>query len=204
MKKLFFAFCALALVATVANADVPDPSNCATTLDIPQRLLLIPDENGTDPVGQASFTVTVRNAANNPINNAVVEILVGGIADNKTKLCGTETTTYNTNAAGQVTINMAGGGCYKGPNAVVIRANGVEIRNFSTVVSPDYGGSDNTGLPGLWDLNINLADFAALAAAFANPNQPSCHDYNNDGLMSVVDFSVFSQSYLPSIRNCNP
>ncbi|MDM7913749.1 MAG: hypothetical protein QUU85_00580 [Candidatus Eisenbacteria bacterium] len=204
MKRLFFAFCALALVATVANADVPDPSNCSTSLDGPQRVLLIPDENGTSPVSQATFTVTVKNAANNPINNAIVEILIGGIADNKTKLCASETTSYTTNVAGQATINLGGGGCYKGPNAIVIRANGVEIRNFNAAVSPDYGGSDNAGLPGLWSLSVTLADFTALSAAFGNPNNPSCHDYNNDGLMTLTDFTVFGQSWLSTTRDCTP
>ena len=76
MKRFFLVVCALALVASSAYADVPDPSNCETTLDPVQRIYLCPDGLGDCPA--TDFCVTIRNAANAPINNAVVEILVGG------------------------------------------------------------------------------------------------------------------------------
>ncbi len=189
MKRLIFALFALAVVASAAFADVPDASKCVSTLDATNRLLIVP--NTPTPYPGATFTLTIRNASNNPINNATVEILVGGLADSKTKLCGSLTVvTGTTNASGIVVFNIGGGGCYKGANACVIRANGTEIRNYSATVSPDYSGFDNAGIPGRWSLGVGLTDFSSFSTAY-NATVTSCHDYDNNGNTGLSDFSVF-------------
>lgn len=199
MKRLIFALCALAVVGSTAFADVPDASKCVSTLDAAGRLLIVP-VNPTPPYSGCTFTLTIRNSANNPINNAAVEILVGGLLDNKTKLCASQVTTGNTNASGIITFNIGGGGCVKGPNACVIRANGVEIRNYSATVSPDYAGTDNSGNAGLWNLTVGLTDLSAFAQAFSI-GSASCHDYDNNGATALTDLSVFATNYN---RFCSP
>lgn len=196
MKRLIFAFCALAVVASTAFADVPDQSKCSSTLDATNRLLIVPST--TAPFAGATFTLTVKNSAGNPINNAAVEILVGGLPT-KTHLCTAAVVTGTTNASGIATFNVAGGGCFKGANACVIRANGTEIRNYSATVSPDYAGTDNSGIDNRWNLAVGLADFSNFAAAFA-ASVTSCHDYDNNGATGLTDFSLFAACYN---KSCN-
>lgn len=201
MKRIFIACCVLALAATAAHADVPDPSKCATSVDGVQRIYMAPD--GLGDVAAASFTVTVRNAANNAIANAVVEVLIGGQGTNHTRICPSQTLTANTNASGVVTFNAGGGGCYKVPNAAVIRANGVEIRSFGAVMSSDYTGSDNAGIPGRSDLLVNPADLSAFVASYQGGSGPaSCHDYNNSGVTGPEDLGTFTSAYKGGTNRC--
>jgi hypothetical protein len=156
----------------------------------------------------ANFSVNVRNAANAPINNAVVEVLVGGQADNYTGLCAYQDDglVKNTNVSGDVTFNVQGGGCFKGqPDAAQIRANGVIIRTYTNVMSPDYAGSDNHGVPGLYSLSVNPQDLAAFVAAYQGGTGPaSCHDYDNDGTTNPTDLAVFTSSYYGGTGVCGP
>jgi hypothetical protein len=198
MKRLIFAFCALAVVASTAFADVPQPSNCSSTLDATGRLLIVP--NTPTPYAGAAFTVTIKNGANNPINNAVVEILIGGLTDNKTHVCALQSTTGNTNASGIASFNIGGGGCFKGTNACVIRANGVEIRNYNATVSPDYTAADNSGIAGRWNMAVGLPDFSQFVIAYTG-SVTSCHDYDNNGATGLTDFAVFVSCYN---KVCNP
>lgn len=203
MKRVLMLTCALALSAAVASADVPDPANCQTTLDTTGRGLIIPD--GLGDVSAATFTCTIRNAANNVINNAVVEVLVGGLATNHTIICAGQTLTANTNASGVVVFNVAGGGCFKGASAFVIRANGVTIRDLMEVMSPDYAASDDAGIPGRWSRTVSAVDLAAFVAAYQGGTGPSsCHDYNNNGVTDSPDLAVFVQGYKGGANFCNP
>lgn len=203
MKRLIFVLCLFGIAASAAVADVPDPSNCQTSLDnmARARLLLVPDVPSVETYG--AFTVTVRNAAGNAINNAVVVIEIGGITDNKVVICANQLTTRNTNTSGVVTFNIAGGGCYKGAGAFTIRANGVAIRSFTSVESPDYSAFDNAGIAGRWSKSITAADFSAFGQAWQNGTGPaSCHDYDGNNAMNAGDFSIFGGVWDGGIRNC--
>lgn len=203
MKRLIFVLCLLGLATTMAIADVPDESNSQTSLDnmnLP-RLLLIPDH--PSPATFGAFTVTVRNAAGLAINNCVVVIEIGGIVDNKVVLCQGAITTGNTNVSGVVTFNIPGGGCYKGAGAFTIRANGIPIRSFTSVESPDYAAFDNAGVPSRWSKSITAADFSAFGQAWQNGTGPaSCHDYDGSNAMNSSDFSIFGQVWNGGLRNC--
>lgn len=202
MKRLLMIVCALAL-ATAANADVPDPSNCSSSLDDTGRLYMCPDGLGDCPA--ADFTVTVRNAANDVIANAVVEVLVGGQVDGYTVICSNQELTKNTNASGVVSFNVAGGGCYKTAGAAVIRANGVEIRSYDVVVSADYASSDNGNTPNRGDYDVDPIDLGAFVAAYqGGVGGPSCHDYNNDAGTDPIDLGTFVAAYKGGINFCNP
>lgn len=203
MKRLIFVLCLLGVAASMAYADVPDPSQCVTSVDTMARprLLLIPDVPSPETYGQ--FTVTVKNAAGLAINNAVVVIEIGGISDNKVALCSGAVTTRNTNASGLATFNIAGGGCYKGTGAFTIRANGVAIRSFTSVESPDYSAFDNAGIAGRWSKSITAADFSAFGQAWQNGTGPaSCHDYDGNNAMNAGDFSIFGGVWDSGVRNC--
>ncbi len=203
MKRLIFVLCLLGIAASAAVADVPDPSNCQTSLDnlIRPRLLLIP--NLPTPETYGAFTVTVRNASGLAINNAVVVIEIGGIVDNKVVLCSGALTTGNTNASGIVSFNIPGGGCYKGTGAFTIRANGVAIREYTSVESPDYAAFDNNGVAGRWSRSITVTDFSAFGQAWQNGTGPaSCHDYDGNNAMNVGDFATFGGVWDGGLRNC--
>jgi hypothetical protein len=186
LASLLFMVCAM---ASSARADLPQFC-CSTSLDASERLLLIP----ADGVPMGTFTVTVKNDACVPIPNAIVECIILGIADSRVRLCPSAVLTRTTDANGVAVFNIPGGGCYKGTNALSIRANGIEIREFRAVVSPDYAEIDNVGQPGKSDLRVGIVDLVAFARAFAL-GASSCHDYDNNGSTGITDFAMFGQVY---------
>lgn len=205
MKLLLLGTLLLVVSAEVAVAETPPIPCVECSLDSTERLLLIPDNDGADPHPAASFTVTVKNFDCVPIPNAIVEVLIGGLQDGRTRLCGDAQTTGVTDANGFVRLNIAGGGCYRGMNAVVIRANGVVIRIYSAVMSPDYAGWDFNGTPGRSSLTITPVDLAAFVMAYrGGVGAPSCHNYNNDGVTDPTDLAVFASAYSGGTRFCTP
>ena len=209
MRILVIAAFAFALATPAAAANIPDPSNCTCTLDHVGRLLLVP--GGGDPWeanAAATFCVNVRNAANVPVNNALVEILVGGQAGNYTGIAsyGGPWTLGNSDASGTVCFNIPGGGCYKHqPEACVIRANGVTIRQYTAVMSPDYTGTDDYGVPGRWDCRVTPEDLAAFIMGYYGGTGPArCQDYDNDGTTGPTDLSVFVSAYYGGTGHCPP
>lgn len=172
-----------------------------TTLDGVGRLYLCPDGLGDCPA--ADFCVTVRNALNNPINNAVVEIMIGGQPD-RVSICPGQTTVANTNEDGEVCFNIAGGGCYKHEtDALIIRANGMDIREFTAVMSSDYEGRGDHGEAGMWNLRVNPPDLASFVFAYQGGTGPaSCHDYDNNGYTGPPDLAIFVQAYKGGINFC--
>lgn len=203
MKRLLMVLCALAVVATVASADVPDPSKCSTSLDVPKALYLCPD--GLGDCSSSTFTVTVKNASGVAINNCVVEVLIGSTGTGGLiKLCTGQTLTANTNVTGNVVFNIGGGGCNKTTNAAVIRANGVDIRNWNAVMSSDYTNTDNVGAGATFsDKKVAPADFTVFVQAYKGGTGPaSCHDYNNSGVTGPEDFTVFVGAYKGGTNQC--
>jgi hypothetical protein len=156
----------------------------------------------------ADFCVNVRNAANAAINNAVVEAIVGGLDDGYTGLCAYQDPglVQNTDVAGNVCFNIQGGGCWKSQSdALVIRANGVVIRSYNNVMSPDYGGNDNQGQVYLWSLTVDPSDLAAFVSAYRGGTGPaSCHDYDMNGTTGPTDLAVFTSSYYGGVGVCGP
>ena len=60
-------------------------------------------------------------------------------------------------------------------------------------VSPDI-----TGNGGVVDRTVDLIDLAAFAAGYTAPpkSYDACLDYNCDGLVDLIDFSIFALHYL--------
>jgi hypothetical protein len=205
MKCLCVSLCLLLFIAVTPYArDLPDPACVQCSLDPVERLLLIPDESGNL---HAEFSVTVIDMwdCTTPIVGAVVEVLIGGQAGGMTRLCSGASTIGITDENGYVTFNVAGGGCYKGISAVQIRANGVTIREYYAIVSPDYAGWDNEGIPGRSDLAMTPVDLAAFAAAYQGGEGPaSCHDYDNNGATDPPDLAVFVSAFGGGATFCTP
>ncbi|MCK4304429.1 MAG: hypothetical protein KAY24_09350 [Candidatus Eisenbacteria sp.] len=188
MRSVVLAVIGLVLTVGIVNATVPDPDNCAVDpCDTIGGLIIYPD-----PVipGFASFTANVRNADNDPIPDAFVEIIFGMPGDLYLE-CPDLVLTGTTDVNGNVTFDVSAGGCSVGANAAKIRANGVDIRTYENVKSPDYAG--------VADGNVDLDDFIPFGSAMGVTG--GCTDYFNDGMTGLEEFIVFGEAWG---RTCNP
>ncbi len=204
MKRYFLFVCVAVLLGSIAIADdFPDPTCCIVTLDETERLLMVPDWDGNP---HSMFSVRAINMYNceTPLTNAVVEVLVGGQVNQKTAICeGYLGHIGITDDEGWVHFDIPGGGCVKGEAAIVIRLNGIEIRRYDAVVSPDYAGWDNTGEPNRWSHTVDPADLAAFVTAYqGGAGSASCHDYDNNGTVGPPDLAVFVSAYKGGSASC--
>jgi hypothetical protein len=168
---------------------------------------MVPDWNGNP---HSSFSVRAIHMYNceTPLPNAVVEVVIYGQVGGRTAICdGFYGLIGITDEEGWVHFNIPGGGCFKSEwpleNAVSIRVNGIQIRSYDTVVSPDYAGWDNVGEPDRWSFTIDPVDFGAFATAYHGGAGPaSCHDYDNNGTVDPSDLAVFVSAYKGGIASC--
>lgn len=188
MKKLLSALFLLALCSSLAVANVPDPSKCSVTPSLNNGCLIAPGNlTGT------TLSITVRNVSNNPIPNAVVQVLfLSGI-----RICQTAVHTVNTNASGFCTINLRGGGCIntETTGACVVVANGIEIKGYTRVKSPD-NASHTASVP---SGSVTVADLPFFADEFKGLQPAGCHDYDNSGAVTVADLPTFGDAFKASL-----
>lgn len=188
MKKLLSALFLLALSSSLAMATVPDATKCTVTPDLNGGCIIAPGNlSGT------TLSINVRNASNNPIQNAVVQVVFNAAID----ACANAVHNATTDVNGNCTINLRGGGCINAatPGACVVIANGIEIKNYTKVKSPD-NASHTTSVPsgtvGVADLPFFADEFKGIAAA-------ACHDYTNDGLVGTGDLPFFGDAFKASL-----
>lgn len=193
MKKLLFSLVALALCSGLALATVPDPTNC----------IVLPCDNlgppgvggvvvcpGTPSAIPASLvTVTVKNAAGNVIPNATINVTMGSPLINGCATPDPLPWDGVADGSGVWSKNFNAGGCFGGANACVITANGVPIRSYVNVKSPDWNG-------GVANLLVQGDDFSNFLASF-NPGTPGCHNYDNDNDTDLADFVIFASGFNP-------
>jgi hypothetical protein len=180
MKKLLSALFVLALCSSVAFATVPDPAQCDVVPgDALNGLVIAPDS--PSPIPATVYTVTVRNSSGDPIPSADVSIEFGaGIS-----ICNTAVHNVPADGNGVAIVTLRGGGCLNGiANAGVVKANGVPIRNYNNVKSPDFDGAAGDGI-------VNVVDLVFYKSG------DLCHDYDNSGFVNVVDLVIFAGAYLP-------
>lgn len=197
----------LMLCLSSAEADLPDPSCITVTLDDSERLLMVPDEDG---IPHASFSVRVVNMSDceTVIAGAIVEVLITGHVSGHVRTC--DATGYavgTSDSDGWVHFNIPGGGCYTSQDggAVVIRVNGIHVRGYDRIVSPDYAGYDLEGQPNLWSHTVDPVDLAAFVLAYRGGIGPaSCHDYDNNGVVDPTDLSIFTAAYQGGTTSCLP
>ncbi|MEZ4648984.1 MAG: hypothetical protein R3E97_09420 [Candidatus Eisenbacteria bacterium] len=186
-NRLLALLCLLSIIVTPrALADgVPDPpNNRVSPCDELNGMVLAP--NSPNPAPASEIQVLVVNNANDPIPNAsvVVELWVGPI-----QLCPNGVFTATTDAQGIAYLTLAGGGCRAGVAlAGVIKANGVAIRNYENVKSPDFDGAGS-------DLVVNLADLVQFSAEFLGDAPAVCHDYDNNGATNLGDLIIFAPTF---------
>jgi len=143
------------------------------------------------PLNGTTLAINVRNSSNNPIQGASVQVIFN--AD--IRVCTLATHTGTTNAAGDVfpPIVVTGGGCVNTavPGACVIIANGIEIRNYTKVKSPDNGAHVTSSPSG----SVTGVDFGAFAAEFLGTATIGCHDYDNNTLCNGGDLGFFGDAF---------
>jgi hypothetical protein len=190
-KASLITACGL-LVAAVASASVPDPAHSTK----PSFIVLVGTNAGTaDPNG--SFTVVVRDVANNPIPNSQVIVDFGACSDSrlcssdvsKTVDCPTETIRGFTDGTGSITFDVVGAGkntgAAAGPGAgcANITADGVSLIHPTVNVYDENGAQTTAGME-VTDLSAFLKD---LGTGFYFGRS----DFNQGGTLEVVDLSVF-------------
>lgn len=200
MKKLLSAMIMLALVSSVGWASVPDPDYCEVN---PQDGMLCPRLVAV-PLCESSFShidVYVRAFGGVNIDNAYVEILINGGCPEFCECDCLELTGY-TDANGHVEFFVEMGGCCEMDAAACILADGVPIRQYNMIASPDVG---DTPLPPNEDMClIQLVDFTAFGL---NWGLPGCFDFdgqeNVSGFPCITDLPDFTLFGLVWSRGCN-
>lgn len=193
-----FISCLLLGLAGQALAQ-PDPNNSTVTAAVPGRVsvLVCPACDGdllerarscTMGFVDATITVTVRDAQNNPIAGfPATDLLLtanglcfcppGKIADGPTDANG-ETTFTGT---------LCAGGCSH-DNSLTVLINGMPIPPPGLPIwfnSPDMN----------CDLVVNLSDVALFAACFMAPGYRYCCDLSYDCVINLSDVVVFSSHF---------
>lgn len=180
MRKVVLAVIGLVLSIGIAGATVPAPENCSVEpLDTINGVIIAPYD-GAVP-SSIVFNCNIRNANNDPIPNAFVEVVFGTPGNHF--LCAGAVLTGTTDANGDVSFAIAAGGCTVGANALTIRANNTPIRTTENVKSADFNGTSGDG-------QVALADFTVFGNAYV-AGAPGCTDYYNDGATGLSDFTAF-------------
>jgi hypothetical protein len=178
------------LAATAAMAGVPSAANSTT----PACITLVGNTAGI-PDGYGTFTVTVRDLANNPLNGASVVVdLVNctdlALCDDQLDgaalvNCIAKTTRKFTDALGQVTFTVLGGS-NGGGNATTLLGGGRIYANGTLIASPTVSAIDLDGASGVGanDLSAWLGDFGS-GFAFGRS------DYDCSGDIGANDLSLW-------------
>src|SRR5580765_3777542 len=192
VRKAMLLTAAGCLIASAAMAGVPSPGNSVT----PPCIHLVRSASGVaDPNG--SFSVTVRDLANNPLNGASVVVDLSGCTDltlcsdqrdaGATVNCAAKTTRKFTNLAGQVSFIVLGGSNGSG-NATTLLAGAKIYANGTLIGSPTAAAFDLDGASGVGinDLSCWLTDFGTIGnPAFGRS------DYDCSGSVGINDLSVW-------------
>ena len=188
MKRLLSAVVMLALIGGMAYASVPDPTYCEVTpLDgfEYQRMVVIGDDPA--PSALADITVVVKAYGGIPLDNRLVEITFNGDCDATMCYCTGLTLSGYTDANGSISFNLAASGCCETTTAGLIVADGLPIRGYDVIVSPDYDGA--TG-----NCNMETGDFIAFGAQ-GWAGQMTCYDTSGDGVVDITDFIAFASAW---------
>jgi hypothetical protein len=178
------------LIASAAMAGVPSAANSTT----PSCITLVGSLAGA-PDAAGTFTVIVRDLANNPLNGASVVIDVSNCLDiaicddqldaNATVNCGAKTTRKFTNALGSVTFIVLGGS-NGGGNASTLLNGGRIFANGTLIQSPTVSAFDldNAGGVGANDLSAWFGDFGSA-------QNYGRSDYDCSGTIGANDLSLW-------------
>ena len=189
--SLFVILASCSIVASSAGTSrlsLPEPFFCSVEpADDLGGLFLVPSEA---PPPASQILVTVRNGSNNIIPDAVVSVTL----TERNVVCGSTILSGVTNSAGQVTLLLKGGGCaHQIPLSGLIKANGLTIRAYENVKSPDTNG----------DLKVDIRDLVMFSREFLEADPAECHDYNNDGVTGLPELVLFGGVFTSAV-SCSP
>ena len=188
MKKLLSTLIVLALATSVAWASVPDPDECVVMpcddMACPRIVAVPQDEDGGS--AYADLTVTVMGGPGLPLVGKDVEVWLNPACTNLF-YCSTLVLTGVTDANGDVSFNLTFGGCCEEVASVIITADGVPIRQYDFISSPDNNG-------GIGDGSVNLGDFITFGGTWGS----ECTDLDGSCGASIGDFVTFGGSFTKS------
>jgi hypothetical protein len=199
------------LVASAALAGVPSAGNSS----VPSCFSLV-GSAATTPDPHGTFTVIVRDLANNPLNGASVVVDLSNAHDLKicndqldagaTVNCAAKTTRKFTDITGSVSFTVLGGSNGSG-NANTLLGAGRIFANGTLIGSPTVSAFDLDGANGVGinDLSVWLGDFGTAGnPAFGRS------DFDCNGSVGINDLSVwlgqfgFGTSAASCAVNCGP
>ncbi len=153
----------------------------------------------------AVITVTVTDYGGYPITRVPAsDVWLIGCEDNIV-LCGGSAainadSMTNDNGVTTISGRLAAGGCDSELLVVVmgIVASVPGDPNTPLCLPYETKSPDVTGDGGVVDQVVDIVDLAAFAAGFVSPPKPydACLDFNCDGIVDIVDFSIFALHYL--------
>lgn len=125
-----------------------------------------------------------------PIPGALVSIELNQ------SLCPGVVLTGVTNSQGVAEITVLGGDCrHTEQLSMIIRINGISVRYYANVKSPDFDGSSS-------NLRVDLADLVAFSEEFGGSAPSACHDYDNNGFTGLEDLILFAPAFIAG-SECN-
>lgn len=197
MKRLLSAVVMLALASGVAYANVPDPTACTVMpydTFTNQRMVVIGDVPA--PSALADVDIFVAATGGIALENRYVEIFFAGECDASMCYCdGLVLSGYTGTGgnAGLISFNLAASGCCEVTTAGRIVADGLPIRGYDIIVSPDYDGFSGS-------CGTDLSDFIAFGAA-GWTGQETCYDTSGDGIVGLPDFIAFGSAF-GTVQGC--
>ncbi|MCA9727285.1 MAG: hypothetical protein R3E12_03085 [Candidatus Eisenbacteria bacterium] len=184
--------CGLAIAAPASRAELPDVDVTVNPADALEGLVFSPTM--PSPAPASVNTITIRNASNQPMPGVLVEVVRGG----PWNLCSGVTLMGITDAAGRAVITLGGGGmCLDDVgSASLITANGVTVRRYSNVKSPDFDGVSG-------NLRVDLPDLVQFSSEFLDHQPNRCHDYDNNENTGLEDVIIFGSAFTAG-ASCAP
>jgi len=167
---------------------VPSPEKCTVTpADALVGFFVCPSL--PVPAEASMITVTVINSCDQVVQNATVVVALAAA----NPVCPGGVLSGITNREGQVVLTLSASGCSDGvPLSGIIKANGLTIRAYENVKSPD---SDTDG-------SVGLGDLVEFSSEFLGNTPTTCHDYDNDGETGLSDLVLMGPPF--SARNHCP
>jgi len=175
------------LAASAAMAGVPSAANSTT----PSCISLVGNTAGV-PDATGTFTVIVRDLANNPLSGASVVVDLSGcselaICDNQLDAnalvtCLSKTTRKFTDGLGSVTFTVLGGG--NGNPAATLLGGGKIFANGTLIASPTVSAYDLNGAGG-----ADAPDLSRFLTDFASGQNYGRSDFDCSGNIGAIDLS---------------
>jgi hypothetical protein len=166
MKRVLILLAMFALLGANAWASVPDPDYCNVH----------------------KLDIWVRAFGGDPIDNAYVEVIINGLCEGLC-ICDCAVFTDYSDVTGHAEIWVKMGGCCNTASAVIIEADGVDIRAADWFVSPDYDGA-------VGNCQVVLPDFIHFSNFYGQVGGVGCADYDGDGnCLLVGDFIIFGAAW---------